>query len=257
VTEPAAASSLLEAGTVDSRIQDGVGTVRFGHPKGNSLPAALLTKLAGAIEQLGQAADARVIVLRSEGTGAFCGGASFDEFRAVKDAAMGQRFFSGFAQVILAMIRAPKFVLTRVHGKTAGGGVGLVAASDYAIATSAAALKLSELTVGIGPFVVGPVIEKKIGLAAFSALAVDAEWRDADWGERHGLYAEVVETIPALDHRVEAQARKLAGNNPEAMRHLKAVFWEGTEHWPALLSARAAISGTLVLSDFTRKALQS
>jgi len=257
VTEPATPSSLLDAGTVDARIQDGIGTVRFGHPKSNSLPAALLIRLADAIERMGQAPEARVIVLRSEGTGAFCAGASFDEFRAVQDATMGQRFLSGFGHVILAMIRAPKFVVTRVHGKTAGGGVGLVAASDYAVAAAAAALKLSELAVGIGPFVVGPVIEKKIGLGAFSALAVDTDWRDANWGERHGLYAEVVETIPALDHRVEALARKLTGYHPEAMRRLKEIFWEGTERWPELLSARAAISGALVLSEFTRKALQS
>jgi methylglutaconyl-CoA hydratase len=246
---------MLEAGSVEATVAEGVATVRFGHPKSNSLPGALLTRLADAIAQMGAEQAARVIVLKSEGTGAFCAGASFDEFKAVQTAEAGQRFFSGFAQVVLAMIRAPKFVVTRVHGKTAGGGVGLVAASDYSLAASGADLKLSELAVGIGPFVVGPVIEKKIGLAAFSALAVDADWRDAAWGERHGLYAELLDTVPALDARVRDFAKKLAGYHPEAMRRLKETFWAGTEQWPKLLLARAKISGTLVLSEFTRKAI--
>ena len=247
--------AVLEAGVVHAGLADGVATVRFGHPKSNSLPGALLVRLADAITQMGAEPAARVIVLQSEGSGPFCAGASFDEFKAVKDAEGGRRFFAGFAQVMLAMIRAPKFVVTRVQGKTAGGGVGLIAASDYALAVGGAELKLSELALGIGPFVVGPVIERKIGLAAFSALAVEADWRSAAWAERHGLYAEVLDTPVALDARVRDLARKLAGYNPDAMRRLKAVFWTGTDHWPELLSERAAISGTLVLSEYTRKAI--
>jgi enoyl-CoA hydratase/carnithine racemase len=247
--------SALDAGVVQATISDGVGTIRFGHPKSNSLPGNLLARITEAVQRLGADPDARVIVLQSEGTGPFCGGASFDEFKAVRDAEGGKRFFSGFAQVILAMIRAPKFVVTRVQGKTAGGGVGLIAASDYALAVADAELKLSELALGIGPFVVGPVIERKLGLAAFSALAIDAGWHSAAWAERHGLYSEVLETIPALDVQVRDFAKRLAGYHPEAMRRLKETFWEGTEHWPELLASRAAISGTLVLSEFTRKAI--
>jgi methylglutaconyl-CoA hydratase len=247
--------SALDAGVVQAAISDGVGTVRFGHPKGNSLPGALLKRIAESVERLGADPAARVIVLQSEGTGPFCAGASIDEFKAVADAEGGKRFFSGFAQVILAMIRAPKFVVTRVQGKTAGGGVGLIAASDYALAVADAPLKLSELALGIGPFVVGPVIERKIGLAAFSALAIDADWHSATWAERHGLYAEVLDTPVALDTRVRDFAKRLAAYNPEAMRRLKETFWEGTTHWPELLASRAAISGSLVLSEFTRKAI--
>jgi enoyl-CoA hydratase/carnithine racemase len=256
VTQPPFYSSVLDAGTVHTGIVDGVATIRFAHPKSNSLPGALLAKLAETIALMGQEAAARVIVLRSEGSGPFCAGASFDEFKAVRDAAGGKQFFSGFAKVILAMIRSPKFVVTRVHGKTAGGGVGLVAASDYAIGVEGASLKLSELALGIGPFVVGPVIEKKIGLAAFTAMAVDADWRSAAWAERHGLYAEVLETVPALDHRVDEFSKKLAGYAPEATRRLKEVLWQGTEGWPELLGARAEISGTLVLSEYTQLAVQ-
>lgn len=248
-------TTVLDAGTVLAAVTDGVATIRFGHPKSNSLPGRLLVQLAATIARIGADASARVIVLQSEGTGPFCAGASFDEFKAIQDAESGRRFFSGFAQVILAMIRAPQFVVTRVQGKTAGGGVGLIAASDYALAVSGADVKLSELAVGIGPFVVGPVIERKIGLGAFSALAVDADWRSAAWAERHGLYAELLDTPVALDTRVRDFAKKLAGYNPEAMRRVKETFWADTEGWPDLLSRRAEISGALVLSDFTRKAI--
>ncbi|GLC27709.1 enoyl-CoA hydratase/isomerase family protein [Roseisolibacter agri] len=257
-TPAAPASSeppLPPEGAVDVQIADGIATVRFGHPKSNSLPGSLLRALAARIREVGQDPATRVIVLRSAGQGPFCAGASFDELVAIDGPERGREFFSGFAGVILAMIRAPQFVVTRVHGKTTGGGVGLVAASDYALATAGAACKLSELAVGIGPFVVGPVIEKRIGNAAFGAMSVDADWRDAAWAERHGLYARVVEDVPALDAAVDAAARRLASFNPEAMAEIKRVVWAGTEHWDELLAERAQISGRLVLSDFTRAAI--
>jgi methylglutaconyl-CoA hydratase len=250
-------TSVLDAGTVETRALAGIATVTFGHPRGNSMPGALLTRLAEAIALAGQDPAARVIVLRSQGNGPFCAGASFDELKAVGDKAAGKRFFSGFAKVILAMIRSPKPVVTRVQGRTAGGGVGLIAASDYALASASAAVKLSELAIGLGPFVVGPVIERKIGLAAFSALAVDADWRPAAWAHQHGLFAEVLETVDELDRRVDAFAAKLVERSPEAMRRLKEVFWEGTEGWPELLAARAEITGELVLTEYARRAIGS
>jgi len=197
-----------------------------------------------------------VIVLRSEGSGPFCAGASFHELTSVADAAAGRKFFSGFARVILAMIRAPKFVLARVHGKVAGGGVGLVAASDYTIAVQSASAKLSELALGIGPFVVGPCIERKIGLAAFSAMTVDADWRDADWCERHGLYSRVYLDAAEMDAALDTLAATLALSNPEAMAKLKQIFWTGTERWDDLLASRAMLSGAMVLSDYTRNAIE-
>ncbi len=242
-------------GAVDVHTADGVATVRFGHPKSNSLPGSLLRALAARIREVGQDPATRVIVLRSAGHGPFCAGASFDELVAIDGPERGREFFSGFAGVILAMIRAPQFVVTRVQGKTTGGGVGLVAASDYAIATAGAACKLSELAVGIGPFVVGPVIEKRVGNAAFGAMSVDADWRDARWAHQHGLYARVVEHGAELDDAVDAMARRLAGFNPEAMAEIKRVVWAGTEHWDELLAERAQISGRLVLSEFTRAAI--
>jgi methylglutaconyl-CoA hydratase len=242
-------------GRVSVSIADGIGTIEFSHPKGNSLPGALLRELAQTITDVGENADARVIVLRSGGSGPFCAGASFDEFSSITDAAQGAEFFSGFSRVILAMIRAPKFVVTRVHGKAAGGAVGIVAASDYAIAVRAASARLSELAVGIGPFVVGTVVERRVGRGPFSAMSVDADWRNAEWCERHGLYARVVESAAELDDAVDTLSRTLAASNPDAMRELKRVFWRGTEAWEPLLAERAAMSGAMVLSDFTRNAI--
>ena len=204
---------------------------------------------------MGKDAAARVILLRSEGNGPFCAGASFDELVSISDVDEGTEFFSGFARVILAMVRAPKFVLVRVHGRTAGGGVGIVAAGDYTFAVRGASAKLSELAVGIGPFVVGPVIERRIGRGPYSAMSVDADWRDAEWGERHALYSRTFEDMSSMDAAINALAGTLAASNPEAMAAMKRVFWAGTEDWDNLLAKRAAMSGTLVLSEFTRSAI--
>ncbi len=242
-------------GTITTRIADGVGRIEFHHPKGNSLPGVLLRELAATVTRVSADPTVRVIALSSGGAGAFCAGASFDELVAIETPEQGHAFFSGFAGVILAMIRAPQFVVTRVHGRAAGGAVGLIAASDLSFAVRTASAKLSELAIGIGPFVVGPVIEKKIGLSAFSAMAVDADWRDAAWSERHGLYSFLFDDIAALESALTSQLATLAQRNPDAVAQLKRVFWAGTEAWDALLSERAHTSGTLVLSDFTRNAI--
>ncbi len=245
----------MAGGDVSVTVADGIGTIRFSHPKSNSLPGALLRRLAEAITWLGRDPAARVIVLRSEGTGSFCAGASFDELVGIGTVEAGEEFFSGFAGVILAMIRAPKFVLVRVHGRTAGGGVGIAAAGDYTFAVRGASAKLSELAVGIGPFVVGPVIERRIGRGPYAAMSVDADWRDAEWGERHGLYARVLDDVAQMDAALNALAGTLAASNPDAMTAMKQVFWAGTEHWDTLLAERGRTSGTLVLSEFTRSAI--
>ena len=251
-TSPAA---VVPEGRVTVTVADGIGTVEFFHPKGNSLPGQLLRELAAAITRVGEDPAARVIVLRSAGGSTFCAGASFDEFTAIADADAGQAFFSGFSQVILAMVRAPKFVLTRVQGRAAGGAIGVIAASDYAIAARSAQAKLSELQVGIGPFVVGVVIERKLGLAPFMNLGVHADWHDAEWCERHGLYSMLCDDAAALDAAVAAHAQRLAACNPEAMREMKRIFWAGTEDWAERMGERAGMSGRMVLSDFTREAL--
>lgn len=245
-----------DGGEVSVQIADGIATLSFFHPKSNSLPGTLLARLAAEVAALGRNPEAFVIVLRSEGTGPFCAGASFQELQAIQSAEQGKVFFMGFARLILTMIRCPKFIVTRVHGKVVGGGVGMTAASDYAIAVPGASVRLSELALGIGPFVVGPVIERKIGLAAFASLAVNAaDWRGAEWAREKGLFAEVRDTIEELDLAVADLAARLVASNPEAMARLKGVFWQGTEHWDELLPARAELSGRLVLSDFARQAI--
>lgn len=248
----------MSNGHVHSKIDNGIGTVTFFHPQSNSLPGAILRELAAAIEAMGNNPEARVIVLRSEGEKAFCAGASFDELITIKDLETGKTFFSGFAMVINAMRKAPKFVIARVQGKAVGGGVGLASAADYTMAHDSAAVKLSELAVGIGPFVVGPAVERKIGTSAFTNLAINAsEWRDAAWAKQHGLYTDIYSTTEELDKQVDALASRLAKSNPEAMQMLKKIFWQGTEHWDTLLVERAEMSGKLVLSEFTVNAINS
>ncbi len=243
-------------GEVRSIIKDGIATVSFFHPQSNSLPGEILRTLADEITRAGNNPEAKVIILKSEGEKAFCAGASFDELITINDLETGKKFFSGFAGVINAMRKAPKFVIARVHGKAVGGGVGLASAADYTLAVTAASVKLSELAVGIGPFVVGPAVERKIGTAAFSELAINAtEWRDASWAFSKGLYAETFKTVQELDEAINILAERLSKSNPEAMMLLKKIFWQGTENWDTLLIERAEMSGKLVLSDFTRNAI--
>jgi methylglutaconyl-CoA hydratase len=234
----------------------GITSIEFFHPQSNSLPAKILNELAQEIHHAGLNADTKIIILRSAGDKAFCAGASFDELLAIQNEKDGLAFFSGFANVINMMRKCPKLIIGRIHGKCVGGGVGLMASVDYAIATEAAEVKLSELAIGIGPFVVGPAVERKTGTASFSYLAIDAAmWRNADWAKRKGLYAEVHATVEEMDESILRLSNLLAHSSPEAMREMKNVFWEGTEHWDQLLTERAAISGRLVLSAFTKNAI--
>lgn len=239
-----------------SKTETGIATIEFYHPSSNSLPGAILSHLAITITEVGNDDEVKVIILKSAGDRAFCAGASFDELVAISNEDEGKKFFSGFANVINAMRKCNKFIIGRIHGKAVGGGVGLAAAVDYAIATEEASVKLSELAVGIGPFVVGPAVERKMGLSCFSQLAIDAtEWRSAEWAKHNGLYAELHSNINRLDNAIEIFAERLSHSSPDAMAELKRVFWAGTEHWDTLLAERAAISGRLVLSDFTRNAI--
>ena len=244
-------------GYVNTETHNGITTIEFFHPQSNSLPARLLEALAQAIHGIGNEDDTKVIILRSAGNSAFCAGASFDELAAIKTQEEGLQFFSGFAHVINAMRKCPQFIIARIHGKCVGGGVGIAAAADYAIALEGADIKLSELAVGIGPFVVGPVVERRIGISSFSHLAIDAAmWRNGEWAKRKGLYAELHPTAADMDESISRLAHALSHSSPQAMAEMKKMFWKGTEHWDHLLPERAAISGKLVLSNFTRSAIE-
>lgn len=242
---------------VKHELHKGINTIEFFHPQSNSLPGLLLNELTSTIRKAGEDPNTIVIILRSVGSRAFCAGASFDELAAIENQLDGLRFFNGFAQVINAMRSCPKLIIGRIHGKCVGGGVGLASAVDYAIAAEGAEIRLSELAVGIGPFVVGPAVERKIGSSAFSQLAIDASvWRNADWARRKGLYAELHPTVEEMDESVQRLANTLVQSNPEAMHEIKKICWKGTEHWDQLLAERAAISGRLVLSSFTKNAIE-
>lgn len=248
-----------EQGTVTTAINDkGIATIEFYHPLSNSLPGKVLNKLANSITEIGKNKEVKVIILKSAGERAFCAGASFDELIAINDLETGSVFFSGFANVINAARKCPKFIIGRVQGKAVGGGVGMASAVDFCYATKHSSVKLSELAVGIGPFVVGPAVERKVGTSAMSMMAINAtEWYSAEWAKEKSLYAEIFDDIVQMDHAIDILANKLATSNPEAMSMLKTVFWEGTDHWDTLLTERAAMSGKLVLSDFTKNAINA
>ena len=238
-------------------ILDKIATIEFYHPDQNSLPGTILSQLAVTITLVGKMDDVCVIILKSGGDRTFCAGASFKELITINDAETGKVFFSGFANVINAMRKCPKFILGRIQGKTVGGGVGLAASTDYCCATKFASVKLSELNVGIGPFVVSPAIERKMGVSAMSQIAIDANtFYDAHWAMQKGLYAQVFESIELMDEAIDTFAKHLCSYNPEAMLEMKKVFWRGTDDWDTLLAERAAISGRLVLSDFTKETLK-
>ncbi len=240
-------------GNVELTISNNIGTIEFSHPKGNSLPGAILRKLASTIDNAGNNDDIKVIVIKSSGEGAFCAGASFDELIAIEDFETGKKFFMGFALVLNAMRSCPKLIIVRVHGKTVGGGVGIASAGDYTFAKKGASVKLSELALGIGPFVVGPAVERAVGTSAFSTMSLDAtNWYDSTWATQNGLFNNEFESVNELDEAVSALAEQLAKSSPEAMLELKQVLWKGTEHWDELLEQRAEVSGRLVLSDYTK-----
>lgn len=243
----------MNNGFIKLEIENKIATLTFSHPKSNSFPSHLLTELTNHFNQLSDNDNVNVILLKSEGEKTFCAGASFDELMEIDNFEDGKKFFLGFAKLVNAMRKCNKIIVGRIQGKAVGGGVGLVAATDYAMATKNASLRLSELALGLGPFVVGPPIERKIGEEAFSNMSLDCKWRTAEWGKQHGFYTEIYETIEELDEQINDFVKTLSNRSPQALTKLKKVFWEGTEHWDKLLEERAENSGRLVLSDYTKK----
>jgi methylglutaconyl-CoA hydratase len=244
-------------GKVSANIINGIATITFSHPKSNSLSSRMVKEVTNAINEFAEDKHAHVIVLRSEGEKAFCAGASFDELLEIKDFKSGKEFFMGFARLINAMRKCPKFIIARVQAKAVGGGVGIAAAADYTLASNEASVRLSELMLGIGPFVVGPAVERKIGKTAFITMSIDAEWHDAFWAKQNGLYTKVFANNYDLDEAVSTLVKKIAACNLESISQMKKVFWEGTENWDELLELRAEISGKLVLSEFTKNYIKN
>lgn len=247
----------VKEGYVKVETHNSITTIEFFHPQSNSLPVKILETLGKEIHFAGTHDETKVIILKSAGDGAFCAGASLEELISVKSEAEGTAFFSSFAHMINAMRKCPKMIIGRIQGKCVGGGVGIAAAVDYAIAVEKAEIKLSELSIGFGPFVIGPAVERKIGTSAFSALAIDATmWRNSEWAKRKGLFAEVHENIENMDESINRLASNLSKSNPQAMAQMKKMFWKGTEHWDDLLKERAHTNGQLVQSTYTKKAIE-
>lgn len=245
-------------GSIQTTIENKIARVVFSHPASNSFPSNQLKALTEELNLLSNNDDVTVVVLQSEGTGAFCAGASFDELLAVDNLETGKQFFSGFANVINAMRSCKKIIVGRVHGKAVGGGVGLASACDYAFATDAASIKLSEIAIGIGPFVIEPAVSRKIGKSAMAEMTLSpSEWKSAQWAFEHKLYAQLFASVEEMDETLNKFVSQLATYNPDALYEFKKVLWEGTENWSELLYDRAAISGKLVLSDFTKNALSA
>ncbi len=241
---------------VKLEVANGVGIITFFHPSSNAMPGALLKQLADTIKQAGADENIKVIVLQSEGK-TFCAGASFQELMALQDFEPAVQFFMGFANVINTMREIPKFIIAKVQGKAVGGGVGLIAAADYAMATDAAAIKLSELSIGIGPYVIAPAVKRKIGVAAFSELSINATaWHTAFWAREKGLFGKVFENVDRMNDETEILAGKLSKYDVNATKLLKQEIWRGTEHWPELLQEQARKTARLVLQDFTKDYLQ-
>ncbi|WP_264560122.1 enoyl-CoA hydratase/isomerase family protein [Flavobacterium sp. N2270] len=244
-------------GVIKTSIENNIATVSFFHPASNSFPSLLLANLTQELNVLSENNSINLIVLKSEGNGAFCAGASFDELLKVNNLEEGRLFFSGFANVVNAMRNCSKIIIGRVHGKAVGGGVGIISACDYVFATNNASTKLSELAIGIGPFVIEPAVSRKIGKTAMTEMTLAAtEWKTAEWGLNKGLFTQLFSSLDELDNSLSNFALNLASYNPEALTEIKKVIWEGTENWNTLLYERAEISGKLVLSDFTKNALQ-
>ncbi len=245
-------------GTINTTITEKIATINFYHPASNSFPSEQLQALTNAINELNSNKEVTLIILASEGEKAFCAGASFDELLQINDLENGTKFFSGFANVINAMRTSNKLIIGRVQGKTVGGGVGLAAACDYCFATENASIKLSELAIGIGPFVIEPAVTRKIGFPAMSEMTLEAEtWKSAQWAKEKQLFTQVFSSIQEMDEAIEKFANRLSNYNPEALSEMKKVLWKNTEHWDVLLKERAGISGKLVLSDFTVNALNA
>lgn len=246
---------MSDNGSLSISIENKIATITFSHPASNSFPSDLLQKLTAELNGISKNKDVNVVILQSEGK-TFCAGASFDELLSISNLKDGKKFFSGFADVINAMRSCSKIIIGKVQGKAVGGGVGLIAACDIAYAYQDAAVKLSEIAIGIGPFVIEPAVSRKIGKTAMAEMTLQPTiWQTADWAVAKGLYADLFDSMNEVNDAVNHEAERLASYNPEALAEMKQVFWEGTDHWDKLLYERAAISGKLVLSDFTKEAL--
>ena len=246
----------MNNGFVNQELKNNISEITFGHPKSNSLPGEILELLAQTILNEGAKEEVKAILLKSDGEKAFCAGASFDELLSIDELENSKKFFGGFAKVLNAMRSCGKLVIVRVQGKTTGGGVGIACAADYCFATKDSALALTELNLGIGPFVIGPYVERKMGKSAYAAMSIDADFRSADWCENHDVYHSVSENIEMMDEEINKFLEKLSTRSSDALSLIKKVSWEGTEHFEQLMPERILMSASLILEDSAKKNIE-
>lgn len=246
----------MNNGFVTQELKNNISEITFGTPKSNSLPGEILEKLAQTILESGKDENVKAILLKSEGEKAFCAGASFDELLEIEELEKSKIFFGGFAKVLNAMRNCGKLVVVRVQGKTTGGGVGIACAADYCFATKDSAMALTELNLGIGPFVIGPYVERKIGKSAYGAMSIDADFRSANWCEKHDVYHSVSENIQEMDEKIAAFMNKLSERSADALALIKKVSWEGSEHFDQLMPERILMSASLILEDSAKKNIE-
>lgn len=242
---------------VTTIVENHIAKITFGTPKSNSLPGEILEKLASTLLEEGAKNEVKAILLQSAGEKAFCAGASFDELLEINDLETSKIFFGGFAKVLNSMRNCKKIVVVRVQGKTTGGGVGIACGADYCFATQEAALALTEINLGIGPFVIGPYVERKIGKSQFTAMAIDAEFRSALWAKEHSIYHSVSESIEEMDLQLSDFLNKLSTRSDEALSLIKKVSWEGTEHFDQLSPERIVMSASLILEKSAKERIES
>lgn len=241
---------------VELKIEKNIGEITFFHPRHNAIPSDLLKQLEASIYEASNDETVKMILIKSAGNRTFCAGADFEELISITSFKVGKAFFNGFGKVINAIRKIDKLVVCRVQGKAVGGGVGLAAACDIAFATRYGSIRLSEISIGIGPFVIAPAVERKIGKNAFALLTLQPmKWMSAQEANENGLYAGVYDDAEAMDEAIDHYLKEMSQYNPEALKEMKRVLWKGTEHWDDLLEDRAALSGRLVLSEFTKQAL--
>lgn len=245
-------------GSLHSRISKGIATIEFGHPKANSLTSALLEGLMQEFNSLSENDKVSLILLKSKGEGAFCAGASFDELLQIDNLTDATHFFNGFANVFLAMRNCKKPIVGQIQGKATGGGVGLIAACDYTLATENAWIRLPELAIGIAPFVIAPVLIRKIGTTALNEMYMTPNlWKESHWAQRYNLYTQVLKNIKELNEQTAHFTENLAKINSNVLAEMKQITWKNTENWSEELHKNATLSAKFLLSEETKSILMN
>jgi len=238
----------MTAGNITYTVDNHVAIVFFETESHNSLTLENLKTLADYFNKASEDKNVKIVLLKSGGK-TFCAGANFNQLLSIENFEDGKAFFMGFGNLILAIKKCDKIVVGRIHGKAIGGGVGLTAACDFTIASEFATIRLSELNIGLGPLVIGPMVERKLGLSGLSALSLNPkEWKTAYWAQQKGLFNEVFQTQIQADAYLATYIESMTNTSLQAMTIVKKMLWENTENWDELLESRAEQSAKLLLT---------